>query len=137
FRRTLAYHIANQPGGEIALGIQYGHVKSVVSLGYAGREESGFPDVVELDALLGSWDDLTLLAEELEGGSAISGPAANRVRDGVTAFAAEFAGEVKTEAALERVKRSGLTLIHDNVHAHNVCSYVAATAICHPTRTTN
>ena len=137
FRRTLAYHIANQPGGEIALGIQYGHVKSVVSLGYAGRGESGFPDVVELDALLGSWDDLTLLAEELEGGSAISGPAANRVRDGVTAFAAEFAGEVKTEAALERFKRSGLTLIHDNGHAHNVCSYVAATALCHPTRTTN
>lgn len=137
FRRTLAYHIANQPGGEIALGIQYGHVKNVVSLGYAGRTESGFPDVLELDALIGNWDDLTLLAEELEGGSAISGPAANRVRDGVTLFAAEFAGEVKTEAALDRFKRSGLTLIHDNENAHNICSYVPATALCHPARATN
>lgn len=136
FRRTLAYFIANRPGGEIALGIQYGHVKNVVSLGYAGRAESGFPDEVELEELLAHWGDLDGLAGELTDGSRVSGPAAGRVRESLTQFRAEYAGEVKSEAALERFRRSGLTLIHDNKNAHNVCSYVDATALCHPRHVT-
>ncbi|WP_284750817.1 hypothetical protein [Arthrobacter sp. efr-133-R2A-120] len=137
FRRTLAYHIANSPGGEIALGIQYGHVKSVITLGYAGRAESGFPDRVELDALLARWDDLAALTDELQSGSRVSGPAAGRFRDALNDFASQYAGQVQTEATLRRLQRSGLALVHDNPDAHNVCAYVAATALCHPDRDTS
>ncbi|WP_349826752.1 hypothetical protein [Brevibacterium litoralis] len=134
FRRTLAWHIANQPGGEVALGVQYGHLKTVISLGYAGRAESGFPDELELDALLGNWDRLDDLANEVQDGSAVSGTAAPRVREAFTHFVERFQGHVRTDAELNRFKSAGLHLIHDNPNAHNVCAYNPALALCHPDR---
>ena len=134
FRRTLAWHIANQPGGEVALGVQYGHLKTVISLGYAGRAESGFPDELELESLLVSWDRFDDFTAEVQDGSAISGTAAPRVREAVSSFSDRFEGKVRTEAELMRFKSAGLHLIHDNPQAHNVCAYNPALALCHPDR---
>ncbi|MFD7551717.1 integrase [Streptomyces sp. NPDC059816] len=39
FRRTLAWHIARRPGGLIALTIQYGHMRTSLSAGYAKARE--------------------------------------------------------------------------------------------------
>ncbi|MFF0405651.1 integrase, partial [[Kitasatospora] papulosa] len=39
FRRTLAWHIARRPGGLVALAIQYGHMRTAVSAGYAKARE--------------------------------------------------------------------------------------------------
>lgn len=39
FRRTLAWHIARRPGGLIALAVQYGHMRTAVSAGYADPRE--------------------------------------------------------------------------------------------------
>ncbi|OLZ62776.1 hypothetical protein AV521_40840 [Streptomyces sp. IMTB 2501] len=39
FRRTVARHIARRPGGLVALAIQYGHMRTLVSAGYADPRE--------------------------------------------------------------------------------------------------
>lgn len=129
-RRTLAWHIARQPGGEIALGIQYGHLRIATSLGYAGRTESGFPDEVEFDHLMAAWDGLDLLSREIEIGSHVSGPAAARLLEGVGRYQSDFAGQIKTEAQLKRLRETGLHVIHDNPLASNVCVFRSATAAC-------
>ncbi|MDI9926618.1 hypothetical protein ACIGGF_13845 [Rhodococcus sp. NPDC078407] len=129
-RRTLAWHIANQPGGEIALGIQYGHLSSVTSLGYAGRAESGFPDEVEFDRLMSNWDRLQDLTEAWSHDEQISGPAADRLADGLSSFQEQFAGQVRSEAELKRFRNSRLHLIYDNPNAHVVCIYNPSTAAC-------
>lgn len=129
-RRTLAWHIANQPGGEIALGIQYGHLSSVTSLGYAGRAESGFPDEVEFDRLMSNWDHLQDLTEAWNNSERISGPAADRLADGLSSFQEQFAGQVRSEAELKRFRNSRLHLIYDNPNAHVVCIYNPSTAAC-------
>lgn len=129
-RRTLAWHIARQPGGEVALGVQYGHMRIVTSLGYAGRAESGFPDEVEFDELHAAWDGLDLLTRELDSGASVSGPAAARLREGVDRYTSDFAGQIKTEAQLKRLRETGLHVIHDNPLASNVCVFRSATAAC-------
>ncbi|MET9762225.1 hypothetical protein ABZ016_24745 [Streptomyces sp. NPDC006372] len=39
FRRTLTWHITRRPGGLVALAIQYGHMRTAVSGGYADPRE--------------------------------------------------------------------------------------------------
>ncbi|MGI5380514.1 hypothetical protein ACQEV2_41120 [Streptomyces sp. CA-251387] len=39
FRRSLAWHIARRAGGLVALAIQYGHLRTSVSAGYADPRE--------------------------------------------------------------------------------------------------
>ncbi|TLP93888.1 hypothetical protein FEF26_12710 [Nesterenkonia salmonea] len=134
FRRTLAWHIANQPGGEVALGVQYGHLKTVISLGYAGRGESGFPDELELDELLANWDQVETMTREVGQGSTISGPAAPRVRESLSQFTELFEGKVQTEAELKRLSGAGLHPIYNNPRALNICAYNSALALCHPDR---
>lgn len=41
FRRSLAWHIARRPGGLVALAIQYGHMRTTMSAGYAARGRGG------------------------------------------------------------------------------------------------
>ncbi|MEU6183708.1 hypothetical protein [Streptomyces coeruleorubidus] len=39
FRRTLAWHIARRPGGLVALAVQYGHMRTLISDGYGDPRE--------------------------------------------------------------------------------------------------
>ncbi|WP_328907998.1 hypothetical protein OG230_36215 [Streptomyces sp. NBC_00234] len=41
FRRTLAWHIARRPGGLVALAIQYGHMRTAMSLSFIHRCRTG------------------------------------------------------------------------------------------------
>ncbi|NYI40127.1 hypothetical protein [Demequina lutea] len=130
FRRTLAHHIANIPGGEIALGIQYGHVNSVVSQGYAGQSESGFVDEVELEAIMVAMRDMGRAVDEVKAGSTVSGPGAARTKAALREYEHEFAGATMTEAELRRVRKSGVATLYDNPHANYICAWNAETALC-------
>jgi hypothetical protein len=52
FRRTLAWHIAAQPGGTVAGMLQYKHVSTLTFEGYAGTSRSGFRQEVEQERML-------------------------------------------------------------------------------------
>ena len=58
FRRTLAWHIANQPFGTVAGMLQYQHVSVATFEGYVGESASGFRREVETDRRLAALDDL-------------------------------------------------------------------------------
>ena len=52
FRRTLAWHIANQPFGTVAGMLQYQHMSVVTFEGYVGTRRSGFRREVEAERRL-------------------------------------------------------------------------------------
>jgi hypothetical protein len=73
FRRTLAWHIAREPGGVIAGAIQYKQLSVAIHEGYAGTSRSGFAAEVEAEQALarGEWlVDLTTGHEHPAQGSA-------------------------------------------------------------------
>ena len=92
-RRTLAWFIVRRPRGLIAAAIQYGHIRTRVTLGYAGSYTSGFPDDLVFEEWLARLDALTDAHDRLEHGEQVSGPAADTYRHRVTA-STRFAGRV-------------------------------------------
>ena len=66
FRRSVAWHIANQPFGVVAGMIQYGHMCETMFEGYAGSSESGFRAEVEVEREMARRADIIGMYEELE-----------------------------------------------------------------------
>ena len=58
FRRTLAWHIANQPFGTVAGMLQHQHVSVATFEGYVGESASGFLRKVEAQRRFAALDDL-------------------------------------------------------------------------------
>ncbi|WP_052190272.1 hypothetical protein [Streptomyces sp. NRRL S-1824] len=78
FRRSLAWHIARRPGGLVALAIQYGHLRTSVSAGYAARSRDGIHDLLDVETARATIDTVADLNADLKDGIGISGPAARR-----------------------------------------------------------
>ncbi|MBF6302900.1 hypothetical protein IU459_36095 [Nocardia amamiensis] len=92
-RRTLAWFIVRRPRGLVAAAIQYGHVRTGMTLGYAGSYDSGFPDDLVFEEWLTRLDALSDAHQRLRDGEHISGPAAEVYRQRVES-APRFAGRV-------------------------------------------
>lgn len=129
FRRTLAYFIVRRPRGLIAAALQYGHLKTKVTLNYAAQGDDSWLDdvaVERLEMLLEqSEDDWTRLAEDHEH---VSGPAATEYRRR-TAGAASFLGRtIRAQASVQRLLVQADTDIH---HGEAMtCVYRVETAMC-------
>ncbi|MBY8846551.1 hypothetical protein [Streptomyces sp. SP2-10] len=52
FRRTIAWFIYRQPGGRIALAVQYGHAATAMSESYAGRSMADMLEVLDQERAL-------------------------------------------------------------------------------------
>ncbi|MCX4400026.1 hypothetical protein OG887_44040 (plasmid) [Streptomyces sp. NBC_00053] len=78
FRRTLAWHIARRPGGLVALAVQYGHLRTTVSAGYAARGRDGIHELLDIETARATADTLTTLHDDFATDTGISGPAAHR-----------------------------------------------------------
>ena len=130
FRRTLAWHIVRQPGGEIALGVQYGHLRVVTGQGYAGRAEAGLLDVIELEEVALALDTIDEIAALLASGEVISGPAAATVRERVRKADLTFAGVKRSDKDLRRLRDSPHIQIYDVPNTLVVCAFQTSTAAC-------
>jgi len=80
FRRTLAWFIHRLPRGQVALGVQYGHLAAVTGDGYAARAAAGLHNVLDVEEALALADTLTVAADRLTAGETVSGPAASATR---------------------------------------------------------
>jgi hypothetical protein len=129
FRRTLAWHIVRQPGGEIALGVQYGHLRLVTGQGYAGRREAGLLDEIDLEEVHLALDTMDEIAERQAQGEVISGPAAAELEVRVHQ-SREFLGVVKTDRELSRLKGLPHLKVYDVPETLVVCVFRPATAAC-------
>lgn len=137
FRRSLAWHIARRPGGLVALAIQYGHMKTLISEGYASRSRHGIHDLIDVETARAVADTVAELHQDLEAGVGISGPAARRAIKAASA-APRFAGTVITATTARRLLANEDAMIFDNPEALLLCHYKRDQALCHRdgTRTT-
>lgn len=78
-RRTLAWYIANRPGGVIAGMIQYQQASMEIFEGYAGRAKSGFRMEVHAEEQFAKLVELQDLYHEWEGGVRLQGSGAGEV----------------------------------------------------------
>ncbi|MGM1064179.1 hypothetical protein [Saccharothrix sp. Mg75] len=127
FRRSLALHIARKPGGLVALAIQYGHLRTAVSAGYASRGQGGIDELLDVETICAVADTVADLHHDLHEGVGVSGPAARRA----AATAPRFAGTVITATTARRLLANEDAMLYDNPHALLLCHYKRATALCH------
>lgn len=134
FRRTLAWFIYRVPGGRIALGLQYGHLRGYTSDGYASRVASGLRDVFPMEEALAAADTLQQAARRLDDGEQVSGPAAARYAEGVRTFQRTFDGTYLSTRQMAALRRNTALRIYDNPDRALACVYDQAKALCHPDR---
>ncbi|MFI1349611.1 hypothetical protein ACH4UR_25370 [Streptomyces lydicus] len=130
FRRTLAWHIARRPGGLVALAIQYGHMRTAVSVGYASRSREGIHDLLDVETARATVDTLATLHEDLADGTGISGPAARRAIN-AAAQAPAFAGAVIDAKAAKAILDNPQLAVYDNPGSYLMCVYNRDKALCH------
>jgi integrase len=133
FRRSLAWHIARRPNGQVALAIQYGHLRTAfdwVTAGYASRSRDGIHNLIDLETARAVADTVADLHDDLEHGGGVSGPAARRaIRAAATA--PRFAGTPITHANARKLLKNEDAMIYDNPHALVLCHYKRERALCH------
>ena len=134
FRRTLAWFIYRIPGGRIALGLQYGHLRGYTSDGYGSRVSHSLRDVFPMEEALSVADTLQHAALRLDAGEQVSGPAAPRHIRGARVFQKTFEGTFLTRAQMAALQRSPALRIYDNPERALACVYDQAKALCHPHR---
>ena len=131
FRRTLAWFIANQPFGEIAGMIQYGHASVQMFEGYAGSLESGFRQEVISESFAARLDDLVEMAEDAQRGLEPAGPMAEELKAlfGEAYRLPDFPGQVVVgEQRLRELARNKAHVLRLGLLAH--CFFVPGRAVC-------
>lgn len=130
FRRSLAWHIARRPSGLVALAIQYGHLRTAVSAGYAARSRGGIHKLLDVETARATIDTITHLQEDLDEGIGISGPAARRAINSA-ATAPQFQGTVITARTARKILSNADLAVYDNPNTLLMCVYNRDRALCH------
>lgn len=131
FRRTLAWFIRRQPGGEVTLAVQYQHVGIVIGEGYAGAQESGMQDLLDEEGRNTRLDLLAHVAASLADGQGVSGPAARRL---IASTEKARGIDYMSEKALRVLLRDPAMDIHDNPASLALCVFVPDQAQCRKLR---
>jgi hypothetical protein len=134
FRRTLAWFIYRKPGGRIALGVQYGHLRGHTTDGYGSRVASGLRDVFPMEEALARAEYLEDAHTHLENGEQISGPAASRYTEAVRLYGQGFGGRYLSGKQAAALRANPQLRIYDNAAQFVTCCYDQSKALCHPDR---
>lgn len=134
FRRTLAWFIYRKPGGRIALGVQYGHLRGHTTDGYGSRVAVGLRDVFPMEEALARADYLEDAYTQMEGGEQVSGPAAGRYREAIRLYGQEFRGRYMSGKQAAALRANPRLRIYDNAARFVTCCYDQSKALCHPDR---
>lgn len=89
FRRSIAWHIVNQPEGLLAAGVQFGHMQSTTTDGYASTITSGIAATMDQERTKALYSTLQEHAIAAKAGMTVSGPAAKRLGEALTRFTAK------------------------------------------------
>ncbi|GAS95709.1 putative uncharacterized protein [Mycolicibacterium canariasense] len=134
FRRTLAWFIYRKPGGRVALGVQYGHLRGYTTDGYGSRVASGLRDVFPMEEALARADYLEDAHQRLENGEQVSGPAAGRYTQAIHLFERQFRGRYMSTKQAAALRANPKLRIYDNPQQFVTCCYDQSKALCHPDR---
>lgn len=135
FRRTLAWHIANRPGGLVALAIQYGHLRTTISEGYASRSRDGVQTLIDFETARTIALGLSDTHDRFERGEeGISGPAVRRYLDALQEQALTFNGMVTSGRQAKALLDNPRLTIFKNDEAYLWCNYDPEKALCRVSR---
>ncbi|WP_225828940.1 hypothetical protein [Streptomyces naphthomycinicus] len=136
FRRSLAWHISRQPGGLVALAIQYGHLRTVLDTdiagGYGTRSRRGIHDLIDIETALSTAETAADLHKRYNRGEGVSGPAARQALHQASTTPRFEGTTVKADFARKYLSRDGAVL-YDNPHALLLCRYKRDLALCERT----
>lgn len=136
FRRTLAWFVYRKPGGRIALGVQYGHLRGHSTDGYGSRVSSGLRDVFPMEEALATAEFLEGAYNRLEAGEQVTGPAAKRYTEGIALYNNKFGGRYLTSRQAAALRSNPKLRIYDSEEQFVTCCYDQSKALCHPNRQT-
>lgn len=134
FRRTVAWFINRQPGGRLALGVQYGHLHLTMSDSYGGRSTSDMLDVLALERAYAIADTLQEAAERLREGEGVSGPAAGRFIAAVSEFERTYPGGFLSKRQAKALLGNPRLQVFADPEALLICNKDPAKALCDPGR---
>lgn len=132
FRRTLAWHIARRPGGLVALAIQYGHLRTLVSEGYSSRQRGGIHDMLDLETARAVAEHLSEVHDALHHGEGVSGPAARRLLQAAQEQHHRFGGIIATPRQAKALLSDPALTVFENADAYLICNYDPHKAPCNP-----
>jgi len=132
FRRTVAWFINRQPGGRIALGIQYGHLRASQSESYGGRSRADMLQILDLEQALATADALTEAAGRLHEGEGVSGPAAARYIAAAREFQASYAGGLVSRRQYKALLGNPHLQVFEHPQALLTCNHDPLKALCDP-----
>lgn len=93
FRRSVAWHIVNQPEGLLAAGVQFGQMRSITTDGYGSTITSGIAATMDQERTRALYATLQGHANFAKTGMRASGPAAKRLANALNRFTvAQFPG---------------------------------------------
>lgn len=133
-RRTVAWFINRQPGGRIALGVQYGHLRASFAESYGGRSRVDMLQILDLEQALATADTLTEAAERLDDGEAVSGPAAARYIAAAREFQTTYAGGFTSKRQYKALLDNPRLQVFDPPQALLTCNHDPLKALCDPNR---
>ncbi|WP_097966738.1 integrase [Streptomyces sp. or20] len=134
FRRTLAWHIARRPGGLVALAVQYGHMRTLVSEGYGSRSRGGIHDLLDFETARSVAEHLSEVHEAIQDGEGISGPAARRLIHSAAQEHHRFGGIITSVRQARSLLADPNLNVFENKDTFLFCNYDRAKALCHPGR---
>ncbi|WP_406140242.1 hypothetical protein OH828_26750 [Streptomyces anulatus] len=134
FRRTLAWHIARRPGGLVALAVQYGHMRTLISEGYAARSRGGIRDLLDFETARTVAENLSNINEAMHQGEGVSGPAARRLIHASVTEHQRFGGMIATTRQARGLLADPTLNVFENEEAFLLCNYDREKALCHPSR---
>jgi integrase len=132
FRRTVAWFIYRQPGGRIALGLQYGHVGRTLAAASGGRTQQDMLEVLDFERQLALADTLTEASDRLTTGEGVSGPAADRYVAAAHEFGARYTGGFATRAQLRALMNNPRLQVYEDPDALLTCNHDPYKALCDP-----
>lgn len=130
FRRTLAWHIAHQPGGLVALAVQYGHLRTAISEGYSSRSRDGVQNLIDFETARSIAVLLSDANQRLEQGEGSSGPAVLRWVNSVREGASTYGGAVMTTRQAKEMLANQHLTVFLNEESYLWCNYDSSKALC-------
>ena len=130
FRRTLAWHIANQPGGLVALAVQYGHLRTAISEGYANRTRDGIQELIDFETARSIARRLSEAQDDFNNGDGVSGPSAMRFVSALREQEEEYRGIVTSERQARSLLRNPALTVYRNDQALLWCNWRRSSAKC-------
>lgn len=134
FRRTVGWFINRQPGGRIALAVQYGHLRASFGESYSGRSRVDMLEILDLEQALATADTLTEAAERLHDGAGVSGPAAARYIAAAQEFQTTYAGGFASKRQYKALLDNPHLQVFDHPQALLTCNHDPLKALCDPNR---